>query len=122
MAKKKSSDGVSKSQAIRDYMKANPKAKPKDVAEALTAKGYDVKPNYVSMIKFQSKKKPAGGTKRRGRPAGSTTTRKPAAAKKTAASSDTVSVDSLVKAKELIEAVGIDEARAALAALERLAK
>ncbi|MEM6473292.1 MAG: hypothetical protein AAF802_27270 [Planctomycetota bacterium] len=119
MAKKKRS-GVSKSQAIRDYMDANPTAKPKDVAEALTAKGYDVTPNYVSMIKFQTKKK-SGKTKRRGRPAGSTS-KAAATNKSTVSSSDTVSVDSLIKLKEAVKAVGsIEEARAALTALEKLA-
>ena len=40
MAKK--SKGPNKSQAIRDYYKSNPKAKPKDVVTALKKKGVDV--------------------------------------------------------------------------------
>ncbi|MEM0926392.1 MAG: hypothetical protein AAGJ83_10180 [Planctomycetota bacterium] len=117
MAKKKSG-GISKSQAIRDYMNANPSVKPKGVAEALKAKGYDVTPNYVSMIKFQSKNK-STKTKRRGRTAG--TTRKPAAAKKATSASDSVSLDSLIKVKEVVRAIGsIEEAKSALEALEKL--
>ncbi|WP_254513864.1 hypothetical protein [Anatilimnocola floriformis] len=56
MAKKKSA-GINKSQVIRDYMAANPEAKPKDVAAALTAEhGVSFTPQAVSMTKSNDKK------------------------------------------------------------------
>jgi len=42
---------VNKSQAIRDYYKANPKAKTSEVANALAKKGITVDANFVSKIK-----------------------------------------------------------------------
>ena len=48
---------VNKSQAVRDYIKANRTAANKEVAEALSAKGIDVSPNYVATIKAHSKKR-----------------------------------------------------------------
>ncbi len=55
MAKKRSG---SKSQAVRDFLKAHPDAANKEVAEVLAAKGIEVTPNFVAIIK-------ARGTKRR---------------------------------------------------------
>lgn len=48
---------VNKSQAVRDFLKANRKATNKEVAEALTAKGIAVNANYVATIKTHSKKR-----------------------------------------------------------------
>lgn len=117
MAKKRS--GPSKSQAIRDYYDANPKAKPKEVAEELGKQGVSVTPQFVSTIRSTSKKKKKG-TGRRGRPPG--TGRKTASTpRKSSASSNEVSVDSLVKAKKMVDQVGsVDEAKAALDALSKL--
>ena len=55
MAKK--SKGPNKSQAIRDYYKAHPNAKPKDVVSALKKKGIVVSAQFVSTIRSVSKKK-----------------------------------------------------------------
>ena len=44
---------VSKSKAVRKYLKENRGALPKAVSDALKAQGVDVSPNYVSHIKFQ---------------------------------------------------------------------
>lgn len=51
--KSASSNGAkpSKAAAVREYLKANPKAKAKEVIEALNAQGISISPNYVSMIK-----------------------------------------------------------------------
>ena len=43
--------GVNKSQSVRDYLTANPKAKAKDVVEALAATGLKVSENLVYGIK-----------------------------------------------------------------------
>jgi hypothetical protein len=53
MAKK---EKVNKSQAVRDYVKANREATNK-VADALTKKGIKVNPNYVATLKSQAKRK-----------------------------------------------------------------
>ena len=46
MAKKSSEPN--KSQAIRDYMKSHPSAKPRDVVEAMSSKGIKVSAQFVS--------------------------------------------------------------------------
>jgi hypothetical protein len=43
-----------KTAAVREYLKANPSAKAKDVIEALKAKGIEISANYVSMIKSKT--------------------------------------------------------------------
>jgi hypothetical protein len=48
---KKTPAKVNKSGAIRDYVTKNPDAKPKAVAEALTAKKIEVTPALVSIVK-----------------------------------------------------------------------
>ena len=118
MAKK--SDGVSKSQAIRDYCDANPKAKPKQIAEALAAQGIVVTPQFVSTIRSNAKRKKT--TRRPGRPAASDPAPKVSrrAARSTAASGD-VSIDSLIRAKKIVEEMGsVDEAKKALDTLAKL--
>lgn len=125
MAKK--TGGPNKSQAIRDYYAANPEAKPKQVVEALAAQGIDVSPAFVSTIKSTSKgDKPAT---RRG-PRASKSTRGAVAAlpaPRAAASSNkrsdqTISIDNLLKAKDLVKELGgIDNAINTLSALKQLA-
>ena len=109
MAKRKDV-GANKSEAIRDYYKANPQAKPKEVASELKKKGIQVTPAFVSTIRSTSKKK-NGVIGRPGRPVGSTTKR----------SNGEVSYESLLQAKKIVDQMGgIDEARNALTALENL--
>jgi hypothetical protein len=48
MAKK---NGVNKSHAVREYLKANRKAKNQEVVEALAKKGIKITANYVGNIK-----------------------------------------------------------------------
>ena len=50
---------VNKSAAVRDYLKAHKGAMPKETSAALKAKGIDVSPQMVSMIKAKSKIKKA---------------------------------------------------------------
>ena len=50
---------VNKSAAIREYLTANKGAMPKETSAALKAKGIDVSPQMVSMIKAKSKIKKA---------------------------------------------------------------
>lgn len=121
MAKK--SSGASKSQVIRDYCEANPKAKPKEVAEALATQGFVVTPQFVSTIRSNAKRKKTA--RRPGRPAGSASTKRagrgsasrPAAAK----GKEDVSIDSLLKAKKIVQEMGgVEDARKALDALSKL--
>lgn len=49
--------GMNKSEAIREYLKANPKAKAKDVVEALKGKGVNVTANLVYFLKGKSSAK-----------------------------------------------------------------
>ena len=46
---------VNKTQAVKDYLKAHPGAKNKEVAESLTKSGIKVTPNYVASIKGKIK-------------------------------------------------------------------
>ena len=46
---------VNKSQAVRDFLKANPGMQNKDVADSLTKSGVKVSPNYVASIKGKLK-------------------------------------------------------------------
>ena len=50
---------VNKSAAIRDYLKSHKGAMPKETAAALQARGIDVSPQLVSLIKAKSKIKKA---------------------------------------------------------------
>ena len=127
MAKKKSG-GPNKSQAIRDYDAANPGAKAAEVAAALSKKGMKMTAQYVNTVRFQSKKKKKAS--KRGRPAGSTSTKQAkkrttkTAAKRgrpAAPKTSEVSLDSLIKVKQIVDEMGgIDGAKQALAALEQL--
>ena len=53
MAKKQK---VNKTQAVKEYLKANPMAKNQAVADALAKKGITLTANYVATIKTQIKK------------------------------------------------------------------
>lgn len=123
MAKKKSG-GPNKSAAIRDYVTANPEAKPPEIVAAMKAQGIDVSTAFVSTVKSKTVGKSAKkkGRKKAGRPKG--TTKAAVAAAPAARSSNgqsNVSVDQLLKAKKLVgDLGGVSQARAALEALERI--
>lgn len=92
---------VNKSQAIRDYIQANPKAGPTQVSQALTEKGTKVSVALVSNVKHNMNKK-AIGTRRGG-------------------AGGHVSVDALRVAKKLADQLGgIEKARHALDVLAEL--
>ena len=109
---------MSKTQAIRAELEKDPGAMPKPLAEKLRAMGYDVKPQYVSVMKSTLKKEAEGRT-----PATTGSQDHPPAAAKQAAArgSDDISFESLRKAKELsAELGGIEKAKEALDALIQL--
>src|SRR5262249_36375732 len=49
--------GVNKSQAIRDMLAANPKAKTSEIVDAMAKKGLKVSPNLVYFLKAKGKAK-----------------------------------------------------------------
>ena len=57
--------GVNKAKAVRDYLAEHPRAKTKEIVEALAKQGTRVTDTYASYVKCTRKK--------RGRPAGSVT-------------------------------------------------
>lgn len=103
MARKKAPP-VNKSQAIRDHLIANPDSRPKDVVEALAAKGITVQPSAVSNVKTKMSQ-PVRSTSKRG---------------KGAASKRSVGDDAVLSAKKFAAEVGSIEA--AKEALDRLGK
>ena len=52
---RKSSDGINKSQAVRDFLAANPAADTKAVVAGLAEKGIKVAPTLVYFIKSKAK-------------------------------------------------------------------
>lgn len=100
------SSGANKSKAVREHHLAHPGDGPTAIAEKLAAQGITVKPAFVSTVLSNARRK-AGDTKpSRSEPAAAT---------------DTVSLDSLLKAKKLIELVGgVGAAKAALEAYGQL--
>jgi hypothetical protein len=57
MAKAKQKGGATKADAIRAYLSSNPKAKTKEVVEALASQGTKVSANHVYLIKSKGKAK-----------------------------------------------------------------
>ena len=107
---KKAKSGPNKSLEIRNYKEANPTASPKEIAEALGKSGIVVSAQFVSTVLSNAKKK-GGKIGRRGRKPG----RKPAGA-------GTVgSMEQLIKAKKLVDAMGgVENAKSAINALAQL--
>ena len=88
---------TNKTKAIKTYMEKNPQAKPKQVSQALAKQGIKVSPQYVSTIKSLDKQRAPIDEE------------------------GAVSVTGVLAAKKFVEEVGgIDQARAALAALKLL--
>jgi hypothetical protein len=107
MAKKKRDTSVNKTAEVLNYSSANKDAKPKAIAEALTAKGVPVTATYVSSIlsshKRKSGKKLAGRKAAAGKPAGN----------------GTVTLETIVAAAKFIKSAGgIENAKSALKAAE----
>lgn len=108
MAKRKKTtrDG-SKSQAIRDYITANPDAKPKEIYEALTKQGVKLSLALVNAVKYSKPK----STKRRGQPK----------RQAVASSGGGMSAADLIAAKQIVDSLGgIKKTQEALELLEKL--
>ncbi len=126
MAKKK--EGPNKSAAIRAYYDNHPNAKPVEVVEAMKAEGIDVSGQFVSTIRSKQLNPSGKPTKRRkpGRPKAATKRAAPAKRGRPAKEStaDTkVSIEQLVQAKEMVDALGgIKQARKTLDALSQIVK
>ena len=102
---------VSKSKAVRDYLKQHRGALPVAVAEALKAQGVDVTPNQVSNIKYQM------GLKKKGRRKAAA----PVAAAEMPVPKDAISLSALVEAKKLVAKLGsVETAKRAILALAQL--
>ncbi len=102
----------SKSGAVRAYLKRRPDAGPTEISKSLKKKGIDISPAHVSNVKAALKKAEGGEetpVKRRGRPG-----RKPRSA-------DSVSLASLLAARQFIESVGgVEKANELIVALSKL--
>jgi hypothetical protein len=55
MAKSKQNGAMTKADAVRKYLASNPKAKTKEVVEALAGQGIKVSANHVYLIKSKAK-------------------------------------------------------------------
>lgn len=97
-----------KTQAVRDYLSANPEASPKMVVEGLKEKGVKVKVTLVNSIKYGKRSKSAKGRRK--------TT---GAGRKHGAGP--VTVEQLIEVKRLADSLGGgDRVRSALDALDQL--
>lgn len=105
---------VNKTQAVKDYLAANPGAKTREVREALIAQGIEISANYVSLIKSQLKRKKRAKARATSAAEGGSKSTK-------SSSASGISIELLVKAKQAAEALGgVEIARSALAALVQL--
>jgi hypothetical protein len=57
MAKAKQNEGMTKADAIRNYLSSNPKAMAKEIREALASQGIKVSDNHIYLIKSHAKDK-----------------------------------------------------------------
>jgi hypothetical protein len=136
MAKKK--EGPNKSAAIRTYYDNHPDAKPADVVEAMKPEGIDVSAQFVSTIRSKQLQASGQPTKRRkvGRPktaskasaskgttSKGTTSAKRGRPPKQSSGETKVSIEKLVQANEMVDALGgIEQARKTLDALSQIVK
>ena len=126
---------LNKTQVIERALAASPGKGPKEISEALTAKGVDVSPAYVSTIKTNLKAKTAAPVAAAPTPAAPiaaapivATPKKKVAKKKPAkkqapkaAPTSDISFEQLKKAKEMAQQLGgAEKAKEALAALAQL--
>ena len=109
--------GINMSDAIRDYIAANPTASRPEIRNALQAQGVAVSNSLVNAV-FMKVKKGGGKSAKRGRPG------RPKAAARAAApasSGGNMSAAELINAKQLVDQLGgIGKVRDALALLEQL--
>ena len=109
MAKKRRGN---KSQAIRDFLAANPQATPNEIVAGLKQQGITVSPGLASNVKYTSGRRTA---KRRGRPPG-----RGRGVRR--GSNGALTANDLLEAKKLADQLGgIEQARKALETLQELA-
>jgi hypothetical protein len=112
----------SKTAAIKAALAAHPDKMPKELAQVMQADGWDITPQSISVVKSKLKTKPKRKARSKAAPTASTaapTTE--AVVSKPPKAADTISFDSLKKAKDLAAQLGgIKEAKAAVAALSEL--
>lgn len=115
----RSAGGPNKSQAIRDYLAANPDATAKEIQPALAKDGIKVDAQMINSIKWKLKSQ--GGPKKAakkkaGRPAG-----RPKAAAAPKASAGALTAQDLIHAKKFVDQIGgLKDAQAAIETLEKL--
>ena len=108
--------GVNKTQEIKKALAATPGKSPKEISEALMAKGIEISPAYVSTIKTNLKAKMGAPKKKVAAKKKATKKRAP----KVAPATD-ISFEQLKKAKEMAQQLGgAEKAKEALAALAQL--
>ncbi|MEX0642284.1 MAG: hypothetical protein WD468_06260 [Pirellulales bacterium] len=101
-----------KSQAVREYLQANPDAMPKDAIAAMAQKKIKVSSQLISTLKAKLK----GGTMRTAARRG-----RPAKRRGRGAGNGSISIDALLAAKRLVDEVGdVERAKEALEVLARL--
>jgi hypothetical protein len=110
---KKTRKGPNKSQLVRDYMDSHPELGPTEIAAAVSKeRSIEVKPQFVSMIKLNLKKKAAGGKSLK-------SVGRPKVVKQNASGS--VSIDLLRAAKKFVAQMGgVGNAKAAVDILAEL--
>ena len=116
---------LNKTQVIEKALAASPGKGPKEISEALTAKGVDVSPAYVSTIKTNLKAKTATSTPAAPIPAApiAATPKKKATKKQSpeAAPTSDITFEQLCMAKAMAKQLGgAEKAKEALAALAQL--
>ena len=98
-----------KTQAVRDYISANPDANPKAIVEGLKEKGITVKLGLANSVKYNKRSK----TRKRRAPALHTAARK--------TNSTGVTIDQLIEVKRFADSLGgTENVRQALDMLEQL--
>lgn len=66
-ARKKKPARVNKTAAILEYQESHPEATATEIAKAVSRKGMEVKPTYVSTVLYNYRQKKGSGTKTRGK-------------------------------------------------------
>lgn len=103
---KRGRGGVNVSQLVRDYKSQHKRAKPKDIAAALSAQGTKITSQYVSTVLSNARRKKG----RRGRRAAVA-----------ASNGGGIDVAQLVKAKKVVAQLGgVEQARKMIDALARI--
>jgi hypothetical protein len=110
---------VNKSQAVRDYLAANPDQTPKEVVSALGVQGIAVKPQYVSAIKSKASRGTVAAAPATDAPSPRRRRGRPRRQETVAASA--VEYKNLLEAKSFVRSIGgISEARKVLDAYANL--